>query len=312
MKDINKDGTGKTDSRNWKIFERSKDTPSYRLQPRDTKIIEAVFRHRFLTLSHLYALLGGSKANLSNRCRLLWQDGYLERPSALRPTKILTEEIVYALGKKGAQLLEELKRKGEDFLDYLKPDTEIGELDWGETNKKQIGLPYIDHQLGVATFMVCLQSAADKKGIKLRWDGHFNRRDHIIRTPGDGVNFLPDAYFSLEVPEKGTAHHYLELDRGSVSLKRMRERYFRYFNFWKYGVNKRAFKQFRVLTITHDPDYMNSLRRIAREVGRDNSHRSTWKALLFTNVRNYSLNHATKTLEPIWFYADEETPIKLI
>lgn len=307
MKDMSNDKP-----RTWSMFERPTDPPAYRLQPRDTRIIEAVFRHRFLTPSHLHTLLGGSKSNLANRCRLLWQDAYLERPKALRPTKILTEEIVYSLGKKGAQLLEGLRRKGEKFLDYLKPETDIGELDWGESPKKQIGWPYIDHQLGVATFMVCLQSAADKKGIKLNWDGHFNRRDYIIKTPGDGVNFLPDAYFSIEIPEKGIAHHYLEFDRGSVSLKRMRERYFRYFNYWKYGINKRTFKHFRVLTITHDPDYMNSLRRIAKEVGRNNSHQSTWKALLFTNVQSYNLNHTKNILEAIWYYADEEKPVTLI
>jgi hypothetical protein len=31
----------------------------------------------------------------------------------------------------------------------------------------------------------------------------------------------PDAHFSLEVPGAGTVHHFLEIDRGNVSLERV-------------------------------------------------------------------------------------------
>ncbi|MBA4406580.1 hypothetical protein C0389_04840 [bacterium] len=303
-------------SRNWNLFERPTEPPAYRLQPRDTRIIEAVFRHRFLTPSHLYTLLGGSKPNIANRCRLLWQDAYLERPKALRPTKILTEEIVYSLGKKGAQLLEGLRRKGEMFLDYLKPETDIGELDWGDSPKKQIGWPYIDHQLGIASFMVCLQKASEEKGVVLHWDGHFNRRSYVIRLPKIGdreaCSFLPDAYFTLEVPGKGFARHYLEFDRGNVSLSRMKERYTHYFDYW-YLLQKQGKKtQFRVLTISDDPGYMDSLRRAAESIGRSSKYPHTWKALLFTNTKNFSLENYCNTLEPIWYYADESDPIRLV
>lgn len=295
----------------WSLWERPDTPPAYRMQPRDIQILEAVFRHRFLTVSHIYALLGGSESKLSVRCRLLWQDGYLERPKALRPTRILTEEIVYALGKKGAQLLEELRKKGKPILQYLKPTADIGQLDWAETPKKQIGWPYIDHQLGIATFMVAMQLAADRKGIGFHWDGHFNRQQYRITPPGEGTNFLPDAYFTLEVPGRGTAHHYLELDRGNVSLKRMQERYDRYFQFWKSGKG-RAFKHFRVLTVTYDSDYMQSLRRVSQSIGRDHSHPSTWKAIMFTHVAAFDLQQPENILKHIWLYADDDTSVSLI
>ena len=295
------------------LWERP-DTPlPYRMQPRDILILEEIFRHRFLTVSHIYALLGGSEANLAMRCRVLWQDGYLERPKALRPTKLLTEEIVYALGKKGAQLLEELRRKGKPTLQHLKPTVDIGQLDWAESAKKQIGWPYIDHQLGIASVMIAMRLAAESKGIGFKWDGHFNRLLHRITTPGDGVNFLPDAYFTLDMPGRGTAHHYLELDRGSISLKRMQEKYDRYFKFWKSGYgNGRSFKHFRVLTVTYDQDYMHSLRRAAQPIGRDQSHSSTWKALMFTHTGTFDLKHPKNALESIWFYADDDNPVSLI
>jgi len=297
----------------WSMWDRKPDPPAYRMQPRDVKILEAVFRHRFLTVSHIHALLGGSKARLALRCRVLWQDEFLERPKALRPTKILTEEIVYALGKKGAQYLDHLKKKGVAILDYLKPNVDIGELDWAETPKKQIGWPYIDHQLGIASFMTAMQVAAHAKGIRFHWDGHFNRQQYRITTPGDGAAVLPDAYFTLEVPGRGIAHHYLEIDRANVSLKRMQERYQRYFEFWKSGYgNGRSFKHFRVLTVTYDPDYMQSLRRAAQPIGRDHNHPSSWKALMFTHAGAFDIHKPDRILESIWLYADGEAEIALV
>jgi len=288
--------------RSWKLWERREEPPAFQLQERDITIIREVFRHRFLTVSHVYALLGGSKERLALRCRMLWQHGYLERPKALRPTRILTEEIVYALGKKGAQLLE-----------HRHPELKIGELDWTETPKKQTGWPYIDHQLGVATFMVCLRIAAERRGVTLRWSGHFNRREQRIRVPHTKTTFMPDAYFTLEVPGKGVAHHFLEFDRASVSLARMQKRYEYYFKFWKAGsASGRQFKHFRVLTVTQDPDYIHSLRRAALPIGRNNEHHATWKALMFTHAGAFTLNNPDLTLSSIWLYADEANSVSLV
>lgn len=285
--------------RTWELWERSKDPKPMRLQERDIQIIREVFRHRYLTVSHIYTLLGGSQDGLGKRCKLLFDHGYLERPKALRPTKLLTEQIVYALGKQGAKLLQ-----------HKFPELRIAELDWTETPKKQNGVPYIDHQLGVATFMVCLKAACDDVGVKLHWDGHFNRMDHKLVNPMDGSVLLPDAYFAIEVPAKGIAHHFLELDRGNVSLQRMYQKYLHYFTVWQYG--QRKFKHFRVLTVTNDPDYVYSLRKTALPIGRDATHPHTWKALMFSHMQAFGLERPDKVLDPIWRYADHPEFFSLI
>ena len=93
----------------------------------------------------------------------------------------------------------------------------------------------------------------------------------------------------------------------------MFEKYDRYFRFWKSGYgNGRSFKHFRVLTVTYDQDYMHSLRRAAQPIGRDNSHPSTWKALMFTHAGVLDLQRAEQTLKTIWLYADDDTPIALV
>lgn len=277
-----------------KLWDRADNPTPFQMQERDIQIVREVFRHRFLTVPHVHALLGGSKDRLGLRCRLLWQHRYLERPIAQRPTKALTEEIVYALGKQGANLLQ-----------HLDPKLRIAELDWTETPKKQITFPYIDHQLGIATFMVCLSIAAKRAEVKVHWDGHFNRKKYKLVTPDKKVRFIPDAYFTIEVPAKGIAHHFLEIDRGNVNPQRMQERYDAYFRVWRTG-SGRAFKHFRVLTVTKDPDYVNTLRKAAAPIGRDNQHQATWKALMFSHEQAYSLDKPEKILDPIWMYADDD------
>jgi Replication-relaxation len=239
--------------------------------------------------------LGGSAANLAVRLRLLWQHGYLERPWALRPTRVLTEEIAYGLGKAGARLLERHH-----------PKLRIGHLDWNETPGRQRGLPYIDHQLGIATFMVALKAACDTKGVLLHWDGHHLDRPKLKIAGGAGA-ICPDAHFALEVPGAGIAHHFLEVDRGNVSLARMAERYQEYLAFWQAAPDS---SQFRVITVTEDPAYLQALRKVAAESCRMGGQ--TWKALLFTSASAVSLTEPQRILGAAFWYAAGDTPVSLL
>ena len=155
--------------------------------------------------------------------------------------------------------------------------------------------------------MICLQSVAQQRGIDLRWSGHFNRRQD--RMVVNNVPFLPDARFAIVDKNGEAAHHYLEFDRGNVSLQRMRDRYERYFQYW---TTHRGAKYFRVLTVTTDPAYMNSLRRIAQSVGSNSEYHSAWKGLWFTHVNTYDLKSFDRILDSIWYYADDDTPVSLI
>jgi hypothetical protein len=192
--------------RTWKLWERPANPPAMQLQPRDLEILEAVLRHRFMKPSFLAPLLGSSEPKIARRCRLLWLHGYLERPPALRPTRVLTEELCYGVGPEGARLLE-----------HLKPQYRVGELDW--SLKKQVGFPYVDHQLMLARIMTVFELASRQRGFTLHWAGHLHRRTWRIVPPGGEEAFLADSYFGLEVPGKGFSHCFLEADRGNISLR---------------------------------------------------------------------------------------------
>src|SRR5262245_38930874 len=94
--------TRTTTPRTWQLWERPTTAPRYRLQPRDLEIVRTVFRHRFATPALVHAFLGGSAEKIGRRMRHLWADRYLERPRALRPSAVLTNQLVYALGRAGA------------------------------------------------------------------------------------------------------------------------------------------------------------------------------------------------------------------
>lgn len=296
--------TRSTLSRTWQLWERSPNPPPIRLQPRDTDLIEAVFRHRFIQPRHAQALLGGSDANLKRRLKLLWEHRYLERPKAIRPTKVLTEQIVYGLGKKGARYLEHAGRaKG------------IGRLDWTDEPKKQRGLLYVEHQLDVATFFVALRLACDRLGHRLHWRGHSDRERYKIRLPDENKSFLADAYFILERSDGKQAGHFLELDRGSAGLADMHDKFARYFRWWKLDERRLIpiFERgFRVLVVTHDASHMKALRRVAVPIGREGGHAKTWKGLLFSHLDAFDLGRPEQILDPIFRYADEDALVSLL
>lgn len=282
--------------RSW--WQRRRDPPAFRLQERDIEIIHAVFMHRFLQPAHIHALFAGSEENLTRRCRLLWQHFYLERPIAARPLKALTEEVVYALGRKGAALLQ-----------HLDPKLRVADLEWTPPPERQIGWPFIDHQLGIATFMVCMRLACKEKGIRFEWDGHHNRRRHRLEI-SKRKYLQPDAYFVLEMPDRRRLHHFLEFDRGNVSLERMRQRYWAYFHWWKRVSDRYQFT--RILSVASNTHHRDSLRRVAKVVGKDNQYRSAWAGLMFADNSTFSFHHPALVLESTFLCADSDKFVPLV
>ncbi|MFY9826270.1 MAG: replication-relaxation family protein [Thermoanaerobaculia bacterium] len=87
-------------------FERSPIRPMV-LTPRDLEILRAVHRHRLLRSTHLIALSDGSRQTTLRRLQLLFHHGYLDRPSMQLDWYARgSEPLVYALGSRGAELLE--------------------------------------------------------------------------------------------------------------------------------------------------------------------------------------------------------------
>jgi len=298
----------KKTSRTWRLFERSETLPPFQVQRRDLEILRHVFRHRFLRPVHIHALLGGSAANLNRRLKLLFEHGFLERPKAQRPLRALTEQLVYGLGPRGARALEETYPALRDH--------KLSEREWRETPKKVRRFSFMDHELGVADFMVpleiaCARISSPGKEVKFLYHGYPSRKDYRFETEKRAVT--PDAFFAIKIPRlKKTARQYLEFDRTNVELKEMAERYRAYLDWWKQGHRDWSFNLFRVLTVCEDPDHAEALRRVAAHASRKTGYRDPPRIFWFTDTSRYNLARPEAVLDRIFRYPEGEGAVSLL
>src|SRR6185369_15070327 len=209
-------------------FERAPVRPMI-LTPRDLEILRAVHRHRLLRSTHLIALLDASRQTTLRRLQLLFHHGYLDRP----PMQLdwyarVSEPIVYALGNRGAKVLEaegQVKRGG---------------IRW-DTKNRNLSRVFLHHTLAVAEVMVAFEvTTRSREGVHLirpeevlasapartqhlrlpfRWQVEIRQRGKPYRL---GVE--PDRVFGLSfagVPEnRQRTYFFLEADRGTMPVMR--------------------------------------------------------------------------------------------
>jgi hypothetical protein len=243
-----------------------------KLNERDSFIIEAIYRHRFLNTDQVAALIGGSKQMVVRRLNKLFHSGYIDRPAA-QLSLMGNRPMIYALGNKGAQLL------------CQHWDLPADELDWTSKNREVKGM-FLEHSLMVSQFMVCMELAC-KKIKEVRFippEEIINRRPlpgvGIEKTLGWKVNskvnnklysfsIIPDGAFGIEVSEpKGTYYFFLEADRSTMPVQRSNlfrssflKKMIGYFSTWQQDLYSKhfGFKNVRVLTVALSQERINSL-----------------------------------------------------
>jgi hypothetical protein len=237
------------------------------LTPRDFDILRAVHCHRLLRSTHLLALTGGSKQATLRRLQLLFHHGYLDRPPMQLDWYAQgSEPLVYALGHRGAELLE---ARGE---------VRRG-IRW-ETKKRNVSRVFLHHTLAVAEVMVAFEIACrGREGVRFippaevltgapeatrrlrlpfRWQVEVRQGGKPYRL---GVE--PDKVFGLEfngAPEnRRRAYFFLEADRGTMPVTRkglgqtsIFRKLLAYQETWKQDLHKTrlGIPNFRVLTVT--------------------------------------------------------------
>lgn len=238
------------------------------LTPRDLVILRAVYRHRLLRSTHLVALSGGSRQATLRRLQLLFHHGYLDRPPMQLDWYARgSEPLVYALGNRGAEVLE----------------TEVwmrrGGIRW-DTKNRSLSRVFLHHTLAVAEVMVAFEVACrSHEGVEfvlpeevlagapeptrrlrlpfrwqveVRWGGKSHR-----------LGVEPDRVFGLRFeggPEnQRSAFFFLEADRGTMPVVRkglvqtsFLRKLLAYQETWRQGRHKShlGIPNFRVLTVT--------------------------------------------------------------
>jgi hypothetical protein len=204
---------------------------------RDVELLEAVWENRFLTralatalfpsyqprtLAHIQGAAAAAPltrlgTNLGRRLAALHQRGYLDRISSVRGG-----ELVYALAQGGARLLRERQ-----------PQLLIPDIDWTERNRAVSPL-FVDHALMIARLRLALTLATQAAPTVFLEtflpEARAPRRRWTYRGEDAYVN--PDAFFILQEtshrPEPKRAAYFLEADRTTTSLRRLRLKYASY------------------------------------------------------------------------------------
>lgn len=248
-------------------FERAPVRPMI-LTPRDLDILRAVHRHRLLRSTHLIALLDGSQQATLRRLQLLFHHGYLDRPAMQLDWYARgSEPLVYALGNRGAEVLE------------TEGVVRRGGIRWN-TKNRNVSRVFLHHTLAVAEAMVAFEVACRSREeiqfippeevlagappetrrlrLPFRWKVEVRFEGKPYRL---GVE--PDRVFGLEfhgAPEnRRHAFFFLEADRGTMPVTRkglaqtsFLRKLLTYQETWRQGLHRAhlGIPNFRVLTVT--------------------------------------------------------------
>lgn len=254
------------------------------LTPRDLLIFRAVYRHRLLRSTHLVALLGESPQMTLRRLQLLFHHGYLDRPRMqLDFYERGSEPLVYALGNRGAEVLE--------TLDGVRR----GGIRW-DTKNRNLSRVFLHHTLAVAEVMVAFEAtcrsragvlltppeeilagapeATKRLRLPFRWQVEVRQGGKPYRL---GVE--PDRVFGLQfesAPEsRRHAYFFLEADRGTMPVMRkglaqtsFLRKLLAYQETWRQGIHKAhlSIPNFRVLTVTTSRERVGCLVEACRSL----------------------------------------------
>jgi hypothetical protein len=184
---------------------------------RDVLVMQWVERCRFLTREQVQRLEFGpaSTSSCKRRLTLLYHHGYLGRLQLPLPGAYGASRAVYHLDRLGARYLAGLE------------DAEPGRIRWrrGEDDREEL---FLAHSLDINDVRVSFTVAARRRGVPLDWwDESTLRRLEVLErfqdASGERVTLLPDAYFTLGAGDAADGFA-LEVDRATVSERRMRAR----------------------------------------------------------------------------------------
>jgi hypothetical protein len=254
------------------------------LTPRDLDILRAVYRHRLLRSTHLLDLVGGSRQATLRRLQLLFHHGYLDRPTMQLDWYTRgSEPLVYALGNRGAEVLET-----EGLL-------RRGGIRW-DTKNQGLSRVFLHHTLAVAEVMVAFEVACrSREGVRFippeeilagapeatrrlrlpfRWQVEVRQGGKHYRL---GVE--PDRVFGLRfegAPEnRQRAYFFLEADRGTMPVTRkelaqtsLLRKLLSYQETWQRELHREHFgiPNFRVLTVTTSRERVENLIEACRSL----------------------------------------------
>jgi hypothetical protein len=279
-------------------YSRIADPPAMRLTERDKHILEAIHDHDGM-LSHpqVKTLFFGSDTQLRTRMALLFQHGYVNRPS--RKQRAALSHMIYWLGEKGAAYLAgQVGERVEDF-----------------SYRKEPRFLQVEHDLAVNDVRIAITQACEAtEGFDLiEWlpEGEFHAYpDKVEFTLPNGTrsarNITPDSFFTVE--RQGRSFRFLlELDnRTSDNPRFAREKVIPGLAYLKSEIYKKRFgaTSGQWLVVTTGERRLKNLKRQTEQTVGENA-----KWFYFTTLDR--IRRETVLTSAIWYRGGDHDPMPL-
>lgn len=243
------------------------------MMERDKRVVLAVWEHRFLRRDQIERLFFTQTSACNKRLMRLFQYGYLER--IFKPVVFGGCQAVYALDKAGAELVAQELGVARNLIKWKR--------------KNRVETLFMDHTLAISEFYVNLISMIRKTPeTELSfWKRESKELQDRVSDPEGKRKYLtiaPDAFFCVETTQ-GKSYFFLEVDMGTTTLGRFRQKIIAYRQYWKTGkfTERYGCKGFRVITVGEGKKRLGNLERITRKAGGKNM-------FVFLNQNSDSLN----------------------
>lgn len=242
------------------------------LTERDRRILHELYRGRYFTVYQLLALLWRrpdgslptSPRAAQHRLQLLSEAGLL---------RVIKQRVqrgegdlpyIYALNRAGAVVVSE-----ELGVDYKL-------IDW-KPKALEENYIFLQHLLETHNLRIAMTLSAEKHGIALSdwlYENVLRSKewtDHVLLKDSKGkeerVAVIPDSFCVLETP-RGVGYFPIEIDRGTVTLARWRQKVQAYITYHASGDYHKRYnaRNFRLLTLTTSLPRLMNLKSEAEKV----------------------------------------------
>jgi len=241
------------------------------IQERDLEIIKEVLESRFLSTSQIQALFFGSASACKLRLQKLWNKKLLKR--VFSPVSFGSSEALYCPTKRGVDLLIESGKK------------ELEEINF-KSRQNRIKTQKLQHEIGINNIKISvILAVAEMKGLyvypgypnsKKRPDISAIRKILSWKRGSSTWDSVKDPDKPKRIPVRpdlvllfNGISYFLEVDRGTMTLKRFRRKLRGYRKYCSSGKFRSKYKveDFRVLTTAPSERRRNNLLEQAIEEG---------------------------------------------
>lgn len=264
-----------------------------RLTQRDFDLLTSLVDFRILTTTQIQRLFFRSLHRTRKRLFKLWQHGVVDR--VFRPVALgeSPSEAIYTVAAKGARLLARGRGSSEQA------STEVN-------RRKRMSPFFLEHTLAVSDFRIALMNGCSRTSharfLIWRQGPSIGFEQIIVDQAGGGslvrVPIVADGLAGIEISGR-KEYYFVEVDRGTVPLRRWRRRYAAYVKAYRdVGLNKRlGISRFSVLVLAPNQNRLTNLFREAKPYSRLSQDPTLIKFAVSKDVVDAASNVLT---QPLW------------